>query len=1068
MRQSRSCRVDRERTCFVAIRKAAWIVAIGLGAFAGTVHAGDDGVTVPDLDLHGGLIVVLDTPDAAGLVTLQSQGAFLVHGLVRDGQQIDRMRSKLAAAGRSGAITVDLWDGTHIPFVANTVNVIVSRAEPVTDEVKRVLAPYGRVLSSGGTERWRKPWPEAMDEWTHYLHGPDNNAVAQDSLVGPPRCLRWLGAPMKTRHHDHLTSITAMVASRGRLFYIFDEAPDASILYPPDWRLIARDAFNGVVLWKRPITEWWPHLTPLKSLPVNLPRRLVAVKEDVYVALGVHAPISHLNARDGTTVKTFKGSERCEEIVVSGTTLLVVRLTGRGPLDDSDKDGNFAIGRAKPFTLTRKLASAIGSPLWLSAERRLLAYDVKTGEERWQTEGSIAPLTMATDGERIYFNDKKAIVALDFRTGRQLWRSVEVPIWQQHQGWFGASLVAWKDVVLWAGGENMTGPYGSKGSMMAFSAKDGTKLWTADHPPSGHRCPEDLMIAQGLVWAADIAKNASSTLLGLHPLTGETRRRVAIETGQGFHQRCHRNKATESHLIVGKIGINLIGLNNEGVSNNQWIRGACGYGIMPANGMLYVPPNPCICSPESLVRGFAAVAAEGAGSERISVLPKLWKALPPINIAPESASSQGSWPTYRHDAGRSGVADTALPTDLQPLWQNSVGKLLSAPVVADGRVYVASIDRHEVIALAADSGKVQWRYVAGGRVDSPPTVVGNGVYFGSADGSVVCLRADDGRLVWRHRVAPGEERLVSCGRLESVWPVHGSVLFHDGAVHAVAGRSQFLDGGLNLVSLGPLSGEALATRTLHRQGPGGGLRDRPASTDILSAQGDTVFMLSQAMPIAGKSKGGATPHLFSPFGFLDGSWFHRAFWIFGTGYSGGHNGFGVTGNSNIAGRLLVHDDRTIYGFGRQAYGWGSVYDYRVHRTDLGNAPRASAAKPRKKGKKRGRSSKPKPIWSVDVPVLARGMLKSGDHLFIAGPKELYTEPAIAERLEEADIQARVKQQKESLNGPATLVVLSTRDGALVRQIELSCGVRWDGLAAAGERLYLSGLDGRVHCLGNAR
>ena len=47
-----------------------------------------------------------------------------------------------------------------------------------------------------------------------------------------------------------------MVSANGRNFYIFEEAPRASILIPPQWYLYARDAFNGTLLWKRPIQRW--------------------------------------------------------------------------------------------------------------------------------------------------------------------------------------------------------------------------------------------------------------------------------------------------------------------------------------------------------------------------------------------------------------------------------------------------------------------------------------------------------------------------------------------------------------------------------------------------------------------------------------------------------------------------------------------------------------------------------------------------------------------------------------------------------------------------------------------
>ena len=47
--------------------------------------------------------------------------------------------------------------------------------------------------------------------------------------------------------------------------------------------------------------------------------------------------------------------------------------------------------------------------------------------------------------------------------------------------------------------------------------------------------------------------------------------------------------------------------------------------------------------------------------------------------------------------------------------------------------------------------------------------------------------------------APLDERIVYYEQMESVWPVHGSVLVVGGRVYCVAGRSMFLDGGLQFL-----------------------------------------------------------------------------------------------------------------------------------------------------------------------------------------------------------------------------------------------------------------------------
>ena len=48
----------------------------------------------------------------------------------------------------------------------------------------------------------------------------------------------------------------AMVSAKGRLFYICDEAPATIAGLPDQWMLVARDAFNGMLLWKRPVPDW--------------------------------------------------------------------------------------------------------------------------------------------------------------------------------------------------------------------------------------------------------------------------------------------------------------------------------------------------------------------------------------------------------------------------------------------------------------------------------------------------------------------------------------------------------------------------------------------------------------------------------------------------------------------------------------------------------------------------------------------------------------------------------------------------------------------------------------------
>jgi hypothetical protein len=308
------------------------------------------------------------------------------------------------------------------------------------------------------------------------------------------------------------------------------------------------------------------------------------------------------------------------------------------------------------------------------------------------------------------------------------------------------------------------------------------------------------------------------------------------------------------------------------------------------------------------------------------------------------------WPTYRQNATRSGSTETSVSKKLKEAWETKLGTKLTSLTVADGKLYVASIDTHTVYALDEKSGEVIWSYMAGGRVDSPPTIYKGRVFFGAADGWVYSLRADDGEMIWRFRAAPVDRRLMSFEQIESVWPVHGSVLIQDDALYCVAGRSMFLDGGLRFLKLDPMTGKKLKERILDDKDPKTGenlqiyvdiLNMTVALPDILASDGENIYMRSMPFDFQGVRKNisytdvmqqkGNYVHLFAPTGFLDDTWWHRSYWLYGSSMASGHSGYYLAGKMAPAGRIIVADDENIYGFGRkpQYYKWTTPMEYHL-------------------------------------------------------------------------------------------------------------------------------------------
>ncbi|RMF92589.1 MAG: hypothetical protein D6741_14735, partial [Planctomycetota bacterium] len=352
---------ERKMTALGGIRFVMG-VGIALVVAAATAVAGEDRATWLE-DVPGGVVVVLDANSADALIGLRRSDAFFVQAFCRDSARVTRLRRELDGRGLYGKICVDRWDGHEIPVIDNVVNVLVDEHGAATEaERLRVLVPGGIALTTSpqGPRTIRKPRPDAIDDWTHYLHGPDNNAVAEDTVVGPPGGVQWQADPKWTRHHDHMSSFSAMVSAGGRIFYILDEGSRASIFLPSHWALICRDAFNGKLLWKRAIPDWYTRFKGLKDGPADAPRRLAATEDDVFVTLDLHGPVVRLDARTGDIKATYAQTTGAEEILLDDGVLFV--LIGPGSIGD-------------------------GGRLVRPAEKRVLAaVSVDSGETLWTHE----------------------------------------------------------------------------------------------------------------------------------------------------------------------------------------------------------------------------------------------------------------------------------------------------------------------------------------------------------------------------------------------------------------------------------------------------------------------------------------------------------------------------------------------------------------------------------------------------------------------------------------------------------------------------------------------------------
>ena len=219
--------------------------------------------------LKGGIIVHLGCGDGQLTAALRLNDSYTIHGLETDPAKVAEARDYIQRQGVYGPVSIEQLSGSALPYTGNLINLVVVQdpGKVVVSEIMRVLAPGGKVCVWQGGQ-WKttvKPRPDNIDEWTHFLHDASNNAVADDSVVGPPRNLQWVAPPLWLRSHETPSGIQSAVHAGGRMFYFFDEGligiTDQRI--PDRWSLVCRDAFNGRELWKRPLEAWgWRQWNP--------------------------------------------------------------------------------------------------------------------------------------------------------------------------------------------------------------------------------------------------------------------------------------------------------------------------------------------------------------------------------------------------------------------------------------------------------------------------------------------------------------------------------------------------------------------------------------------------------------------------------------------------------------------------------------------------------------------------------------------------------------------------------------------------------------------------------------
>jgi outer membrane protein assembly factor BamB len=1013
---------------------------IAAACFAGIAHAQKlDPAQMADL--HSGLIVQLGASDTDAASELSQTGRYLIHVLDRDAQLVEKAQESLRKTGRYGLAWAEQHDAERLPYAENMVNQIVVRDFSVPlEEIARVLTPGGSlvianseriaksqleaagfesIVERGSSLIARKAWPQAMDIWSHPRHAANGNAVSSDTLVGPPKRVRWVAAAT--------SEVEGMVTSGGRNFY---------------GGVLARDSFNGLRLWHRNLRNADQHNQAQFELP-KLPRdaaRPIA-SERFLIAVLADKPVA-LDAKTGEVVVEFVDLANPTAIIHHGARVIAADADSIRAfnLDTGKTTWKVAATNPRNVIADDKLVTFIQGNARRGGKPQAVALDANSGQVRWQRDDYAwlerTVRTVLAEGQLVFevstLNDNDddcGIHVVSAETGEHRWSKNFAP-GMNHRRQARAMFVGGDLWILHGGKVNTADPQNRTREAVRVSALD--------------------------------------------PKTGSVR--VTYPAGLAH---CFPPVATPNFMFAGEL--DLTNLKSGEVVANRITKANCSLenGWVPANGLVYTTPKHCTCWP--MLRGFVAMAPESkeksAADLPLDQIEFLHEQGPAKADPQAAASTAGDWPLYRNDRWRSGSTVAAGPLQLNERWRaaltpvrkaesESPGAILhdwldnpvvkgplTAPTLAGGLAYVARPHEHEVVAIDVETGEPRWRFTANGRVDTPPAVHRGLCLFGSAAGWVYALRADTGRVVWRLRAAPTEERIVAYGQVESPWPAPGAVLVMDDVAYFAAGRQPLADGGILVFAVDPMTGDrhwVQRVDTVPQKGfyENSGLEFDPF--DILHAEGDGLAMSRWVLSRDGEQVSVDKWNAFAKLNTGAGEvWVPRGSWTYGARHQ--HRFAGEAPRRP----LVVFRDDNVYS---SLNGTTSVFR-RDFNLEAGEKFDSKWITGWKAGQLARQNGKPYRTYRI-----AEGAAWTNDPF--ADPTVKPAEPKQGQQLHN-EIHAMALDGEGKLyvvHQDGRLKVMATETGEVLAESQVPPPA-WDGLAIAQGRLFLSTQSGELICLG---
>ncbi len=688
--------------------------------------AGRTNVLLAAGGVRDGYGLILGEMDAARLAAMARQSN-LTWYWAAGGRDVSGMRQSLDDAGLYGTrVAIHNTNLQPLPYADYTVNLLVFEVGAAADlqrvaaaEVRRVLRPNGGVAVVAcapalrpAVQTWldtgRVPRAEWQDiavgvriqrgalpgagAWTHQYADAGKSGASADQQVRLPLKMLWFGSlgpgDIVSRHYR----APVPLAIDGRLFVAGMD------------HVHALDAYNGRVLWER-------NLPDVGRWPAAYRGGVMAVDGNALYVL-YDGKCLRLDRDTGKTLFTYRPA--------------AALVAAANALEKKENTSDDLIWEYLAVT-EDAVVGTLGAPnirrSWWSmahpSNHVLFVLDKATGKLRWsyQPRNAVDSNAIAIAGNRLFLIDglapadvfarlrrgvnkkparnakpklqfrvpgspgPRSLVALDLRSGKQLWTTREIGA---RQDWlYTAGGVALSTVPVWHGlSARQEGP-----AVSAFSADDGRLLWTHDAP-----APYPVIIDDVVYLPAAYDLHTGTPIQRPDPLTGELASFSALLTGS-----CARLAGCPGLLTKRSGALGFFDLRQlSGVYHYPNVRASCWINMIPACGLVLVPEGssscPCAYNYKTSLalmpahrynnwglytsaRNFGKQPIEhlrlnfGAPGDRTDADNAVWFAFPrPSTNGPRGAGGMGRVPFVRLPIDAPGLGKTVTSQWRNPDW----------------------------------------------------------------------------------------------------------------------------------------------------------------------------------------------------------------------------------------------------------------------------------------------------------------------------------------------------------------------------------------------------------------